>query len=95
MNGMACVNYLTTYHPMSYVNMDITSCDVFVHFCDYDLTDQEVRAVGDKLDCLRMAGSELEYIGNEMIGQLTFTIRWSYWRDDSTTKFPVPVESDK
>lgn len=95
MNGMACLNYLATYHPKSYVSMDITACDVSVHICDYELTEQEVRAVADKLDCLRMAGSELRYFFNDELGQLTFTIQWSFWQDDDKSEVPVPEESKK
>lgn len=75
-------NYLSFYYHDAMVTLEVTTNDVRVHFCDFEMTPDEVKRTAEKTDNLRVAGTELTFNTNEQGGFDTFDIVWPYWRYD-------------
>lgn len=75
--GMLVLSYLSFYFEEAYVTMDIGQAGVYLNYYDYDDIYGPSEKIIEKIDLLRVAGSELE-IKEPTSGGLIITITWKY-----------------
>lgn len=77
-NMIMCGNYLATYIADGYISFDITPHETSLHLFAPSRTEKDMRAIADELGNLRLSASDLKFIQNEKLDQLTFTIYWHF-----------------
>lgn len=75
-----CQTFLAMYHKHGYITTDIMFDQVRLHYFSMNQTREEVRKTAKELDTIRLAESDIEFIENEKIDQLTFDIVWALWK---------------
>lgn len=80
LNAQMVMNYLCIYQRQAYISLDISRHDVRIHYFDMEATDDEVEKVEKELEALIMTGTEISFVRNEQINQLTFNIIWDLWK---------------
>lgn len=77
-NAGLCENYLASFYKEALLTKDISKFNVSVHFVDMTKDKEQVKKVAKELETLRIVGSEVEFIMNDHLNILTFTIYWYY-----------------
>lgn len=78
-NANAIWLFLVTFHTTAIIDIECTSYEVRLHFCDFSMTKGEAERVAAKLDNLRLAGTNLEIRQNTERDYYSIDITWEYW----------------
>ena len=77
-NGYLVLNYLATYYATAYTTLEVTPHEVRIHYFDMEASDEEVTSIVQKLEAIRIEGSEVHLNKNENTGSMTFDVIWPY-----------------